>query len=496
MNALVAPLVAVSARRNPDWSLKVFVSKQVVFHTTGILVSGIYLLAMAFIGYYIKDLGGEFGDFFRLIFFVAAIVLLFVLISSGQLRAKLKVFLNKHFFKYQYDYREEWLNLIHILSDLDNHKPLPDRVTAVMSNIMDSHQANFWRCNDDVCKCMAGRDKLEFKMDASEWKSTVDFLNARQWIINIDEYKVNPYLYENLQLPAAVLEHHDAWLIVPLMHEEKLHSFVVLSHSNSIQSVNWENRDLLIMAGRQCASYMVLEEAASALAEARQFEGFNRLSAFVIHDLKNLIAQLSLVTSNATRHRNNPEFIDDAMRTIENSVAKMNRLMLQLKSAGMSEKLVEVDIVSLIEDVINDKQHQKPAPVLDNRLEQALILETESERLSAIIGHVIQNAQDATPDKGDINVVLEQENGTLVIRVVDTGTGMDEDFIKNRLFKPFDTTKGLTGMGIGAYESREFIHSMRGEVEVTSEVGKGTEFVIRLPVKKPNASKGESIGQS
>lgn len=483
VNALVAPLVAVSARRNPDWSLKVFVSKQVVFHTTGILGTGVYLLSMAFLGFYIKDFGGEYGDFFRLIFFVIAIVLLFILVSSGQLRARLKVFLNKNFFKYQYDYREEWLNLINQLSTIDSSKPLTERVMKVISGIMDSHQGNLWVCPDNKpCRCVAGLDRMMLDINPEKWRSTIAFMQASQWIIDVDEYRQNKSIYDDLELPQALLERNDIWLLVPLIHEESVHSFVVLSHSNSIDQLNWENRDLLLMAGRQAASYLVLEEAADALAEARQFEGFNRLSAFVIHDLKNLIAQLSLVTSNAARHKHNPAFIDDAMATIENSVGKMNRLMLQLKSAGQSEKAKSIDIKKVLNDVITEKQRQNPKPELIDRLHGNVRLSAEAERLSAIIGHVIQNAQDATPDDGQITVEVEKTDRGLEISVADNGSGMDQSFIKDRLFKPFDTTKGLTGMGIGAYESREFILGMGGDIEVESEPGRGTLFTIIIPV--------------
>jgi putative PEP-CTERM system histidine kinase len=494
INALIAPLVAVSVRRNPDWSLTVFVSKQVVFHTTGILGAGIYLLSMASIGYYIKYFGGEYGDFFRIVFFTSAIVMLFILISSGQFRAKLKVFLNKNFFQYQYDYRDEWLNLINSLSSFDDSKSLYQRVIIVMSSIMDSAHGSLWECRDEGCHCIAATTSKEMKIEPSQWRNTLAFLNNTNWIIDIDEYKSNRSVYENLQLPESVVQNDDTWLIVPLIHEEEVHSFVILSRSSSIKTLNWENRDLLMMAGRQAASYMVLEEAANALAEAQQFEGFNRLSAFVIHDLKNLIAQLSLVTSNAARHKHNPAFVDDAIVTIENSVGKMNRLMLQLKSAGINEKRQAVNIVTVVKEVINEKQRQLPKPRLLNLLTNSVPLKAETERLSAIIGHIIQNAQDATHDDGSIDVLIEESEIYLQLTVRDNGSGMDESFIQKRLFKPFDTTKGLTGMGIGAYECKEFIQSMNGEIEVQSEPGKGTDFVIRIPIDTEQHYHGEELG--
>ncbi|MGD2119089.1 MAG: PEP-CTERM system histidine kinase PrsK [Chromatiales bacterium] len=485
LNSLIAPLVAVSAKRNTDWSLTVYVSKKVVFHTTGIVGAGVYLLAMAFLGYYIKEHGGEYGDFFRVIFLAAAVLLLFILVSSGQLRAKLKVFLNKNFFKYQYDYRDEWLKLIHVLSEANSSVSLSQRVLNVMADLVDSHSGCLWLCDSrqGVCRQEATLNFTEIK-NADEYSldSLQHYLANSHWVIDLDEYRYNRSIYGDLELTDSLLSISDLWLIVPLFHDDRLHSMVWLTHSISLQKLNWENRDLLKMAGLQAASYMVLEQSARELSEARQFEGFNRLSAFVIHDLKNLIAQLSLVASNATRHKHNPEFIDDAIATIENSVGKMNRLMLQLKSAGSTEKSKRVDIEDIVTEVVQEKRHNLPVPTLDSQLEGEVCINAEHDRLSAVIGHVVQNAQDATANDGKVNIRITVTGRYVFLQVSDTGTGMDEDFIKNRLFKPFDTTKGLTGMGIGAYECKEFIESMGGEVEVDSTPGSGTVFTLKIPM--------------
>ena len=231
----------------------------------------------------------------------------------------------------------------------------------------------------------------------------------------------------------------------------------------------------------QAASYLALNQAAEALAEARQFEGFNRLSAFVMHDLKNLIAQLSLVAKNASRHKNNPEFIDDAISTIENAVLKMNRLMAQLKSADITGENRPVDLVSELRDVVTAKSAGRPSPALATEVASAFVL-AEPDRLSSVLGHVVQNAQDATPPEGRIDVGLRVSGDQVIVDIRDTGSGMDAEFIKTRLFRPFDSTKGLTGMGIGAYECREVISALGGQVVVESAPGRGTLFRIMLPL--------------
>jgi len=251
----------------------------------------------------------------------------------------------------------------------------------------------------------------------------------------------------------------------------------------SHQSVNWEVMDVLKTAARQAASYLALDQAARALADARQFEGFNRLSAFVVHDLKNLIAQLSLVARNAERHRHNPAFIDDAMDTIKNSVAKMNRLLAQLRSPDQRTASARIDLVALVEDAVRLRSVQEPVPKLELLADERLSVRADADRLGAIVAHVIQNAQEATPRDGRVIVRVGRLDDHAAIDVDDTGSGMDADFVRERLFKPFDSTKGLTGMGVGAYDARELVSSLGGRVIVDSEPGRGTRFRMLIPVE-------------
>ena len=483
VNAMVVPLIAVAAARNPDWSLPLFVSRRAVLHTTAFFSAGVYMLLMALAGYYIKIYGGEWGAVLQTAFLFGAGVLLAALLFSGQLRARLRVFINKHFFNYRYDYREEWLRLIEILTGRRSDQPLHERVIFALSEIVESRGGLLWLCDEQgTCRLVAQFNHPEVSLTPqAAGEPLAAFMEERRWVVNLEEYENNPALYGSLTLPAWLERVEDPWLIVPLMYSDRLRGFVVLMQPRAPQTLNWENLDLLKTAGMQAASYIVLNQAAEALAEARQFEGFNRLSAFIMHDLKNLIAQLSLVTTNAQRHKHNPAFIDDAIRTIDNAVTKMNRLMVQLRTAIAPPAAEPVDLAALLEGVVASHRRQQPAPRLDNSV-GVLRVQADPDRLAAVIGHVVQNAQDATPPTGEIDISLRSQDGHAIVTVRDTGSGMDETFLRERLFRPFDSTKGLTGMGIGAYECREFVKSLGGWVEVESTPGRGTSFVIGLPL--------------
>lgn len=485
VNALMVPLIGLSLSRNPAVQVELFVSRRMVFHTTALLSAGVYMLVMALTGYYIQVWGGEWGAALQIVFLFGAVVLLLVMLFSGQLRARTKVFFNKHFFHYRYDYREEWLRLIGTLSGQHSTMPLRERVIWALGETVESPGGLLWLREGSgyTCQAVFGYPNHLFPR-LNDADPIVAFMRGRRWVINLNEFARDPALYAGLEISDWLAHVESAWLLVPLLHDDQLHGFVVLFEPRSPQQLNYENLDLLKTAGMQAASYLALSQAAEALAEARQFEGFNRLSAFVLHDLKNLIAQLSLVARNAERHKHNPAFVEDAVKTIENAVAKMNRLMSQLKSAeGMSVQGVRVDLADVLRDMMAGRRGSRPQPELDLQTDQAWVV-AEPDRLAAVIGHVVQNAQDATPPDGTVVVVLRASEDQAIVDIRDTGSGMDEEFVEQRLFRPFDSTKGLTGMGIGAYECREFVRALGGQVDVTSAPGQGTLFRIRLPLEQ------------
>ncbi len=483
INAIVVPLIIVSAARNPQWSLDVFVSRSFVFHSASLLGAGIYLLAMAAGGYYIQLYGGEWGGLAQTVFFFAAGMLLVVLLFSGQMRARLRVFLSKHFFNYRYDYREEWLRFIDTLSSARLDPELRGKVIEAMGQIVESPGGLLWqRDEQDDFQLTAYWNMSESRQIVHGNDPLIRFLRKRGWVIELMQVAAEPESYEGLELPAWLEELTEAWLLVPLTNLGELQGFVVLGNPRVPLQINWEVRDLLLTIGRQSASYLALQAANEALVDARQFEAFNRLSAYVVHDLKNLVAQLSLVVRNAERHRDNPAFVEDAFATVDNAVKKMNRLLSQLCQGRMSgQPRRPVEVCALLEEVVAFHARQRPRPVLESCQGPVKVL-ADGDRLAAVLGHLVQNAQDATPDDGNIQVRLHRQGDKATVEIEDTGCGMDETFVRERLFRPFDTTKGNAGMGIGVYESREFVQSLGGRLTVDSVPGRGTTFRLKLPL--------------
>lgn len=483
IHLLTIPLLLPALTRNPDWSMPLTLSRRAALHTTALLGSGTYLLLMALAGYYIKLFGGEWGTVMRTVFLFGSGVMLATLFFSERLRAHLRVLISKHFFHYRYDYRDEWLKLIGTLTGRRDGMPLEQRVIAAIGEIVDSPGGILFLVDERGGYAVVGQlnqPPLEIS-EARPWTTLVAFLATSRWVIDIDEYKADRTAYAPVEMPEWVSDLDDPWLIVPLLHDDRLNGFVVLMRPRAKQQLDWESLDLLKTAGLQAASYLALDQAAESLAEARQFDAFNRLSAFVVHDLKNLIAQLSLVIENAHRHKANPAFIDDAIDTVKHSVAKMKRLLEQLRLAAAPPSSAKVNLGQLLETVVDKQKWMEPAPSLSN-LAGSVHVSADPERLATVIGHVVQNAQEATPSTGTVVIQLERSGDHALVIVRDSGHGMEAQFMRDRLFKPFQSTKGLTGMGIGVYECREFVNALGGWVDVTSAPMKGTTFTIGLPI--------------
>ena len=135
-----------------------------------------------------------------------------------------------------------------------------------------------------------------------------------------------------------------------------------------------------------------------------------------------------------------------------------------------------------------------PPPTL-RILEDSLKVVADEDNLEMIVTHIIKNAQEATPADGYVDVTLRSERNQAVIEVEDNGCGMDIDFMKNRLFRPFNTTKSGKGMGIGVYQTREFIRNLGGDVLAKSEVNVGSTFTIYIPLRTNSHKTQEQADQ-
>jgi len=479
---LSVPFLFVASRRHADWMTRLQVSRAAAFHSATLILAGGYLLFMSAVGYYVRYFGGTWGRALQISLLIAGLAFLGALVFSGSLRSWLRVFVGKHFFSYRYDYREEWLLFTAMLSTKGSPQEVGALIVRGLARMVECPAGSLWT-RDSAGGSFTQTVRWNVPhVDAAEPPdaSLATFLGSKGWVIDLDEFRSTPGLYGELALPTWLLGTPNAWVVVPLLAGDDLLAFVLLSRPRTTMTLDWEVRDLLKTAGRQAAGYLAQLQATEALLEARKFEAFNRMSAFVVHDLKNIVTQLSLMLKNAERLRDNREFQQDMLLTVESSLDKMRRLMLQLREGatppGGSRGVELAPLVRRLQALAAGQGR-----TLEQRGVDKLATRGHDDRLERVLGHLVQNALDATAPTGQVWISVARHSGQVVVKVGDTGAGMSEEFVKTRLFRPFNTTKN-SGMGIGFYESHQYIRELGGSLDVQSQVGAGTVVTVGLPL--------------
>ena len=464
-------------------SLRFRASRKVAFRSLSLLLIGAYLLAMAGIAQLLSMLDADGARLAQVGFLVALLTVMALWLPSARFRAWLKVTLQKHLFSHRYDYRTEWLRLADTIGrGVDEGDGLHVRIPSAMAAITESPSAALFLDNGDgalelaeawrwptldeeagglppeIAQCLAERD---YVIDLEEWRQGRSAVGA-----------VPP-------LPAWLDPEARAWAIVPLRHFDRLQGAVLLARPLIDRQLDWEDFDLLTAVGRQLASYLAEQASQRALMEAARFDEFNRRIAFVLHDIKNLASQLSLLSHNAQRHADNPAFRADMIKTLGTSTDKLNALIQRLGRYGSPRdtRLETFDVASFVGGLM-------PRLGAHHRVELASSTSCEvradREGLEQALVHLVQNAAEASPAGAPVCLSVRGDETGAVIEIVDVGEGMDPAFLRDKLFEPFVTSKP-DGFGIGAFEARELVRAMGGRLTVQSRIGIGTRFTIDLP---------------
>ena len=481
LSALAVPLLLISIRRFKAGAVRVFVSRDVVFYSSMLMIAGLYLLLMALAGYLINYFGGEWGQLVSFGFFILGSIVLAVLLITDTVRRQIKVFISKHFFANKYEYREEWLELIGKIEAANSENYYQMSLQMMMSKVKATGGA-ILKANGDKSFTVKHCNGIEIAREFDDDLVVLEhFVKNQGWIIDIAEYGEDPLSYPGLFIHPKLWQSVGVNVLVPIFIGKAFYGFFILSNNEEKNKLNWEDRDLLFAIAKQLGNFISLNEANDKLAESKQFDAFNRMSAFLVHDLKNIQAQLSLITSNATQHRDNPEFVDDVFETVESATERLAKVLAQLRNKQIAQSTSKtVDLGDIIKQVVAQRNVMQPQVIIG--YQETCFAIIDEERFSSVMNHLIQNAQEATPEDGWVKVTLVIQEDHINIVVSDNGCGMSEHFIKNRLFKPFDTTKGNAGMGIGVFEAKQFFESVAGNLAVESVEGQGTKMIIRIPI--------------
>jgi putative PEP-CTERM system histidine kinase len=471
--AFMAPLLALAMVRNLEWRVDIHVSRQVVLHTATLIASGCFLLAVAIVAMLLRGFGGEWGLVLQLAMLFGSIVVLATVLSSGSVRRRLKFLISRNFYTHRYDYRVEWLKFIELVSEPKVGEELSIRIIRALAEFVDSPAGVLWSLSRGSGYYPTAAWKQPVPSDGKVPIEDPFVLGFRDgsWI-----QERAPGVGET-KWPSGS---DRAWLAVPLSHRREVIGFVALDRAAHLVSPDWEAFDLLRAAGRQAASYLAEERSTKVLRDSELLTEYSKRFAFVVHDIKNLASQLNLIVSNAATHIGDPEFQRDMLRTVEDSVARMNNLLSQLKADAAPRPPRPLN-PNVIISAVADEFAEAPVTVEARDGAGNCAVTIDPERLRSALTHLVQNAVDVS-SSGDRVIISSQRFGSrLLIDVTDKGPGMDDVFVRNELFLPFRSTKS-GGYGIGAFQTRELIRMAGGDLEVISEKGFGTTMRVILPL--------------
>ena len=477
--ALAAPLFAAAVQRNGDWTLQL--SRTVAWQTLSFAAALLYAIVMVAATSVIAVFGGGESRVLQTAFVFGSTAAALTVLSSPWVRAWTKVKLAKHFFRHRYDYRAEWIRFTDTLGKPgEGAAPLDERIVKAIADLTDSPAGLLlvpdgaglgigtgWNWDPDALPATGGDEAL------------AAYLAATGRIIEMDAVRAETTDPGDIaSVPLWMTDEADAWVLVPLVHLDRLQGAVLLARPPLDRALDWEDLDLLRIAGRQVASYLAEARAQEALSDAQRFDEFNRRFAFIMHDIKNLVSQLTLTARNAERHADNPEFRADMIATLQDSAGRMNDLLARLSqhNSGRAEELRPIELASLIERVARRRRAQHPIATIVRG--EAIAL-ADPSRLEQLLGHLVQNAIEASAASEPVTIAVSNEEAHIAIDIIDRGCGMSPAFLRDKLFKPFVSSKP-GGFGIGACEARQLAQAMGGTVTVTSREGEGSRFRVTL----------------
>ena len=477
--SMLVPLFALASRRSERWRMQL--SRAATFQSLSLIAILGYLILMMTASRALEVVGGNWVRIGQVGLVFAITLAAVILLPSGRMRAWSRVLVAKHFFEHRYDYREEWLRFTRTVG---GDAPLGERIIKAIADVAESPSglllvpeggrlsvAARWNWREDLPEAAAGDAELIGFLERTA--HVVDFSSLRSGMLRTAQ--------ADLRVPAPLADLDPLWAGVPLIHGDRLVGLVLLEHPPVRRPLDWEDFDLFRTVGIQAASYLAEARTQDALADARRFDEFNRRFAFIIHDIKNLVSQLSLVIRNAERHADKPEFREDMIATLHSSVRKMNDLLARLHRGNNNVEAEPVRAIPLGQAVATVAEVKRRVHPVEVEGDPTLPAVADPVRLEQALGHLVQNAIDASPAGAPVRIRCGARGSEAAIEIIDRGEGMTADFIRTRLFQPFASTKE-SGFGVGAFEARSLIAAMGGRIEVDSRPGAGSRFTILLPL--------------
>jgi putative PEP-CTERM system histidine kinase len=477
----VVPLFAAAAARNRrNWQAHLRLSRTAALHTATLIVAGLFLLGLVAASQAVAYVGADWAGVVKTALLFGGVVGLALLVTSRSARSRLRFWVIDNFFAHRFDYRREWMRCIATLSATQGYVALHARVIRAVADIVDSPGGVLFVRETNGSFEWAGSWCLPAATASVPPDSAlVAGLRGGDWIVDLAAIPPQE------GLPAA-------WLAVPLTQGGELTGFVLLDHPRAPFTLDREVFDLLRVVGRQVATVVAEQRATEVLMQTRQLHEYSKRFAFVAHDIKNVSTQLSLLLSNAETHLANPDFQRDMLATIRAAVAKIGALVRRLETPETPLTRSVIQPAERLAPIIESARRTAGLAIAYEAAGPAGSVAMPPASFDAVVTHLLTNAVEATTARHPqapppVHVTLRQEGRRTVIDITDEGPGMDPDFVRDGLFRPFRTSKP-GGSGIGAYQARELLREAGGDLVVITQPGAGTTMRLLLPTVEAAAA--------
>jgi putative PEP-CTERM system histidine kinase len=488
---LACIMIGRSLSRTGMLELDLYLSHSVIYNSFTVLIVGAYFIAIGVIArlaYYFQGAGNLPVVAFLVL---AAILGLAVLLLSDKLRYKRKRFVSRHFRRPVYDYQQVWAGFTENTASLTSMKDLCLAVTTLVSHTLDVLSVSLWLIDEQQERLELGSSTILTEhqarstgMHGEAGKGLIKLMSDQSMPIDLTGTNDDP-IEQFARTYETDLHMTGVRYCVPLRATGKLIGIMTLGKRVMDQPLSFQDYELLRTMGDQSAAALLNLRLSEKVCQTKELEAFQVMSAFFMHDLKNLASKLSLVSQNMPKYYDNEEFRQDAMRTVSQSVDKIKGVCtrLSLLSGTLDINPQETRLEDLVRSTVSGMNGVLGSTVETDIYDGLPLLPIDEEQMRKVLENLLINANEAMGEDGHIRVAAGERDGWVELSVSDNGVGMTREFMEKYLFKPFQTTK-KQGMGIGLFHCKTIVEAHGGRIEVESEEGKGTTFRVMLPWKK------------
>ncbi len=471
-------------------NVDVYLSRTTLQYSLTILLAGVYLIAIGLMAQLVRLLSPERALPVDALVVLLALMGLAVLMMSDRLQEQLKRVITRHFKRPRYDYRKSWMDLTERATSLSDIHELCTEVAKIISQTLGFLSVNIWLRDEGEARLHLCGSTVFTPAQAKELMREGDAVAA---ILSAVSGSVSPVdlTQQRFDWPEDIMRAKPEYFadykmryIAGVETGGQLVGIITLNNDRvGFAPLSIEDQDLLHAYTSQLAANVLQLRLSERLRLSKEMEAFQNVSAFFVHDLKNLASKLSLTMQNLPVHFENPEFRADALRVIGQSVTQMNEMCsrLSLLRQKIDLKPVRTNLNDLITRTLEGMEHGANGKC-EKDLKPLPDVPADPEQMQKVITNLILNAHEALEKDGKIRIATEQGQNSVVLSVSDTGCGMTQDFIEKSLFQPFRSTK-KKGMGIGLFHSKMIVEAHHGRIEVESKPGEGSVFRVVLPVK-------------